>query len=98
MDWREYVRGIFTRGADPMFASAGWAAVPLRIITGVIFVWYGFDKLFQNGEGTGTGLALFRSLGIPFPEFQVVAIGSLELVGGLALLAGVLTKLWAFLL
>lgn len=40
----------------------------------------------------------FAELGIPLPSVQAPIIASLEMVGGLALMAGVGTRLFAFLL
>lgn len=94
MNW---FRNLF-QGAEPTIRPGNWAALPLRVISGLIFVYYGADKLFLNAQNTGMNSDFFASLGIPFPEVNVVLIGALEFFGGLALVGGFLTKLFAFLM
>ncbi len=83
-------------GAEPTIRPGNWAALPLRVISGLIFIYYGADKLFLNAQNTGMDASFFAALGIPFPELNVVLIGALEFFGGLALLGGFLTKIFAF--
>ena len=64
-----------------------WAAVPLRIGLGVIFVDAGFSKWRGGIRGTGEWMA---GLGIPFPHLAAPGVATLEVVGGLLLLMGVL--------
>jgi len=66
-----------------------WAALPLRIALGVIFVDAGFGKWRRGIRGTGDWM---DSLGIPFPHLAASAVATLELVGGLLLLAGMLVS------
>ncbi|MFC2135885.1 DoxX family protein [Bacteroidota bacterium] len=66
-----------------------WAAIPLRLIAGIIFVMSGFPKLFVKfGDVTG----FFDSLGIPFPAFFVLVVGVVEFFGGIALILGAFTR------
>ncbi|HMA34443.1 MAG TPA: DoxX family membrane protein [Chloroflexia bacterium] len=70
----------------------------LGILTNDGFVAYGYDKLLGGNKVFGMDADFFRALNIPLPELTQVLIGSLELLGGLALLLGLLTRVFAFFL
>lgn len=62
----------------------------IRIVAGVIFFAHGYQKFFAMGiEGT-TGF--FTQVGAPLPGISAVVVASLELVGGILLAAGFLTR------
>lgn len=64
-----------------------------RIIFGVIFTAHGWQKLFVWGpENVG---AAFTQMGIPMASVVGPFIGALELVGGIAVILGVLTRLFS---
>lgn len=77
----------------------GWrdyAAIPLRVALGVIFVVHGAQKLFGwfGGAGLESTASFMASHGLePGPVWALIA-GVVELLGGLALLLGFLTR-WA---
>jgi putative oxidoreductase len=73
-----------------------WGIALLRIVAGIIFVMHGQQKLFELGVG-GVG-GFFASLGVPAPQLAAVVVSLLETVGGLALILGVLTRLFGLLL
>jgi len=68
----------------------------LRVIAGIVFFMHGWQKLVDNGID-GTEL-FFDSLGIPLPALAAVVVTIVELVGGAALILGVLTRFVAALL
>jgi len=71
-------------------------AAPLltRLMVGITFFYTGHGKL-QNLDRTAS---FFADLGIPFPGANAVFISSLEFFGGMCLMAGLGTRLFAALL
>jgi putative oxidoreductase len=63
----------------------------LRLMAGGVFFWEGILKFVYVNQGVGR----FTKLGIPFPHFTATFIGYLEIVGGLLLLTGLMTRLIA---
>jgi putative oxidoreductase len=70
------------------------AVLALRLAAGGVFVAFGLGKFINHSSE----LASFKTYGLPAPELLVVVIGAVELVGGLALMAGRLTRLAALVL
>ncbi|MGH9499353.1 MAG: DoxX family protein [Terriglobales bacterium] len=63
----------------------------LRLMAGGVFFWEGMLKFVYVNQGVGR----FTKLGIPFPHYTASFIGCLEIVGGLLLLSGLMTRLIA---
>jgi uncharacterized membrane protein YphA (DoxX/SURF4 family) len=72
--------------------SRAYGVLAIRLSTGAIFAYHGYGKLFGGLEQT-TGF--FDKIGIPAAGFMAPFVGVLEFVGGLALILGVGTRLWA---
>ncbi|HEY5853998.1 MAG TPA: DoxX family protein [Aldersonia sp.] len=67
-----------------------------RVGLGVIFVAHGWQKFDTNGlDATKAG---FAGMGVPAPELAAYFSTFVELVGGAALILGLLTPVVAFLL
>lgn len=66
----------------------------VRVAVGLVFVTTGWGKLHDLDTVT----EFFRSLGIPAAGFQAVLVSSIELVGGLMLIAGLGTRIASMLL
>lgn len=72
------------------------ALTVLRVIVGFIFAAHGWQK-FHEFTIAGTQAA-FGKMGVPAADFVAPIIATIELVGGIALIAGVLTRVFAALL
>lgn len=68
----------------------------LRIVTGFLFAAHGWQK-FNEFTIDGTQ-ASFAQMGVPAANVAAPVIATLELVGGIALIVGVLTRVFAALL
>jgi uncharacterized membrane protein YphA (DoxX/SURF4 family) len=63
----------------------------LRLMAGGVFLSEGILKFVYTNQGVGR----FTKLGFPWPQLTATFVGSLEIVGGLMLIAGLLTRLTA---
>jgi putative oxidoreductase len=67
------------------------AIVLLRLMAGGVFLWEGILKFVYTNQGVGR----FTKLGFPAPHFTATADGWFEIIGGILLLSGFLTRLIA---
>lgn len=72
------------------------ALTVLRVIVGFIFAAHGWQK-FAEFTIAGTQAA-FGKMGVPAADVVAPIVATIELVGGIALIAGVLTRVFAALL
>ena len=71
--------------------SAPRSTVLVRLMAGGVFFWEGILKFVYTNQGVGR----FTKLGIPFPGPTAHFVAILEIVGGLLLMAGFLTRVIA---
>lgn len=67
------------------------AAILLRFMAGGVFLWEGILKFVYTNQGVGR----FTKIGIPAPNAMATFVGVLEIVGGVLLIMGFLTRLIA---
>jgi putative oxidoreductase len=63
----------------------GWALLPLRLIVGFGFAAHGYAKWSRGPESFA---AILTALGVPQPQLMAWVTTLLELLGGLAVMAG----------
>ncbi len=81
----------FAGGALP----SGAALLVLRLVMGPMLAYHGYRKL---DAGVGRFVATVARSGFPFPELLARATIVIELVGGICLTIGLLTRIWGGLL
>ena len=67
----------------------------IRIMVGAVFLSEGIQKFLYPAE---LAAGRFIKIGIPFPELMGPFVGAVEIIGGICLLAGVMTRFAAFTL
>jgi putative oxidoreductase len=71
--------------------TAPRSALIIRLMVGGVFLSEGILKFVYPNQGVGR----FTKLGIPAPELTATFVGSLEIVGGILLIAGLFTRIIA---
>src|SRR5919202_6521645 len=75
--------------------AAGYAPLVVRVLVGVVMPAHGWQKLQGGPANFGQALA---GLGVPLPTLMAYVVTFVELVGGILLIVGLLSKLAALLL
>ena len=75
--------------------AAGYAPLVVRVLVGIIMVAHGWQKLQGGPANFGEGLA---GLGVPLPALMAYVVTFVELIGGILLIVGLLSRLAALLL
>jgi len=71
--------------------TAPKATILIRLMTGGVFFWEGILKFVYPNQGVGR----FTKLGIPMPAETATLIAILEIVGGLCIVFGLLTRVFS---
>ncbi len=78
-----------------MARLAGLAPLVVRVIVGIIMALHGWQKLQGDLAGFGQRLG---ELGVPLPVFMAYVVMLAELIGGILLIVGLLSRLAALVL
>lgn len=76
------------------------AALAIRVVVGPVMAYHGYQKLDRPG-GAGTfadNVSQLEVFGMGLPRLTGYIVVAIELIGGLCILAGFLTRLWSALL
>jgi putative oxidoreductase len=65
----------------------GYGLLPIRIMAGIVFIAHGIPKFYDVSGGYG----FFQSINLPPELFIPIAV--LDVIGGLAILFGILTRI-----
>lgn len=71
----------------------------LRVIGGLVFIYHGYGKFMAvvSGDGLGRLVGMIEPSGLPFPVVLAHMAMITEFFGGICLVLGLFTRLWAFL-
>ena len=83
-------QSIANKWHDVRHRIADWGLLPLRLIIGYGFLAHGMAKIFK---GPDNFTAILHALNIPMPEMMAWLTIAIELVGGIAMLAGAFVPL-----
>ena len=75
--------------------TAHFGLLVLRVVTGIIFIMHGWQKFVLGDPATTES---FTAMGVVLPELMAPFIAGLELIGGIALVLGLLSRPIAVLL
>jgi putative oxidoreductase len=70
--------------------STDWGIASLRMAMGLTFLVHGWEKILLGGVSGFAGF--LGTLGVPFPTMAAAGVAGFEVVGGLALIAGLFSR------
>lgn len=79
-----------------MSNNRSWGLTVLRVVIGIVFLMHGWQKMF--GFRIPGVVGMMTAMGFPLPSVSAVLITMVELLGGIALILGVGTRVAAALL
>ena len=75
-----------------------FAALAIRVVAGPVLAYHGYQKVDRGVGGFADNVSALEIFGMNLPRFVGYVVVVLELVGGICLLLGLLTRLWSVLL
>ena len=84
-------------GRQPRAQGAGFAPLILRVMAGIVMAAHGWQKLTEFGPANFGSQAL-ANLGVPLPGFMGYVVTFVELIGGILLIVGLISRLAALIL
>jgi putative oxidoreductase len=91
---RREAEDAYGKGAHLLKAISSLAPLILRVTLGAIFLLHGINKFEQINHVS----QLLTQIGIPFAEYAAPGLALLEVVGGVCLILGIGTRIFASLL
>ncbi len=77
--------------------NGNWAPLPVRLILGIGFLYHGLPKLLSPAEHE-MFLGILQGIGVPASGLMAWILGIVEVLGGLALIAGAFITVTALVL
>ncbi len=87
---------VATNAAQRTATLTATGFLVLRLAVGFVFAMHGWQKLTMMGIPGVAGF--FGAVGVPFPELMAFVVTAVELVGGIALILGIGTRIVGVLL
>lgn len=83
------------RGLARLGGLQNLALLALRAVIGIVMAYHGWQKITG---GISNFAGFIETLNIPFPDQMAYVVTALELGGGILLIIGLLTRVWALLI
>ncbi|CAN5200694.1 DoxX family protein [soil metagenome] len=83
------------RGLARLGGLQNLALLALRAVIGIVMAYHGWQKITG---GISNFAGFIETLNVPFPDLMAYVVTALELGGGILLIIGLLTRVWALLI